>query len=199
MQTLPLTQSSFCLSCSGNNSVCSSGNNSATLVLHPASSQDFFTVNLLYGTLTECDPKSPTMTAGPKCPFSSELQGSSENYIQMSVPRLCSYLPLSLSEDRLDSSLPTDFLIKCEDQSVEIGVEYLWTPSKCSKCKVFGSSAVIRHSTRHQSKDLTVILNSRRWHNKRWSVSRVGKRSIGRHGHKSMKSAEGDIKEFIYV
>lgn len=38
----------------------------------------------------------------------------------------------------LDSSLPTDFLIKCEDQSVEIGVEYLWTPSKCSKCKVFG-------------------------------------------------------------
>ncbi|THG22890.1 hypothetical protein TEA_025374 [Camellia sinensis var. sinensis] len=31
-------------------------------------------------------------------------------------------------------SLPNDFLIKCEDQSVEIGVEYLWTPSKCSKC-----------------------------------------------------------------
>ncbi|KAI8022951.1 MOB kinase activator-like 1B [Camellia lanceoleosa] len=38
MQTLPLTQSSFCLSCSGNNSVCSNGNNSATLVLPLASS-----------------------------------------------------------------------------------------------------------------------------------------------------------------
>ncbi|KAI8007400.1 hypothetical protein LOK49_LG07G03418 [Camellia lanceoleosa] len=45
--------------------------------------------------------KRPTMTAGPKCPFSSELQGSSENYIQTPVPRLCSYLPLSLSEDLL--------------------------------------------------------------------------------------------------
>ena len=26
-------------------------------------------------------------------------------------------------------SLPTDFLIKCEEQCVESGVEYLWTPS----------------------------------------------------------------------
>ncbi|XP_028111282.1 uncharacterized protein LOC114309704 [Camellia sinensis] len=38
----------------------------------------------------------------------------------------------------VDSILPTDFLIKCEGKSIEVRVEYLWKPAKCTKCKVFG-------------------------------------------------------------
>lgn len=38
----------------------------------------------------------------------------------------------------VDSILPTDFLIKCEGESIEVKVEYLWKPAKCTKCQVFG-------------------------------------------------------------
>ncbi|GMP85741.1 hypothetical protein CsSME_00038783 [Camellia sinensis var. sinensis] len=40
-------------------------------------------------------------------------------------------------EIRVDSILPTDFLIKCEGENIEVGVEYLWKPAKCTKCQVF--------------------------------------------------------------
>ncbi|XP_028125477.1 uncharacterized protein LOC114322385 [Camellia sinensis] len=33
--------------------------------------------------------------------------------------------------------LPTNFLIKCEGESIEVRVEYLWKPAKCTKCQVF--------------------------------------------------------------
>lgn len=40
----------------------------------------------------------------------------------------------------VDSALPSDFLIRCDDDVVEVRVEYLWTPAKCPNCKVFGHS-----------------------------------------------------------
>ncbi|KAL7184384.1 hypothetical protein ACSBR2_026520 [Camellia fascicularis] len=41
-------------------------------------------------------------------------------------------------ETGVNSILPTDFLIKYEDKIIEVRVEYLWKPAKCTKCKVFG-------------------------------------------------------------
>ncbi|KAL7183865.1 hypothetical protein ACSBR2_026108 [Camellia fascicularis] len=40
----------------------------------------------------------------------------------------------------VDSALPSDFLVKCDDDVVKVRVEYLWTPTKCPNCKVFGHS-----------------------------------------------------------
>ncbi|XP_028090815.1 uncharacterized protein LOC114291026 [Camellia sinensis] len=41
-------------------------------------------------------------------------------------------------EVNVDSPLPQNFFVKCEDEVVEIRVEYQGTPAKCEHCRVFG-------------------------------------------------------------
>lgn len=40
--------------------------------------------------------------------------------------------------------LPTDITISVKDESVMIGVEYQWLPSRCEKCKVFGHTCDVK-------------------------------------------------------
>lgn len=41
-------------------------------------------------------------------------------------------------EVNVDSELPQNFHIRCEDEVVEIRVEYQSIPAKCDNCRVFG-------------------------------------------------------------
>lgn len=41
-------------------------------------------------------------------------------------------------EVNVESALPQNFLVRCDDEVVEIRVEYQGIPAKCEHCKVFG-------------------------------------------------------------